>query len=184
MSCLNIIPGSGSQPVGNCSGKQIISAPAVRGMPDKGFCLAKRSFRILPDACDLCAAHPDNPIIRCGSGSFGIGLFTIKDQCGTHDDQRCGSEKEKWGNYQFYTKKNTAIIVPATVILLPINTIPTDVRSQSSMLSSANRGNASLIPLMTNWTAIAMSSIPMRRLIARYSRCPIFFMIYSEFRII
>ena len=46
-----------------------------------------------------------------------------------------------------------------------------------------NRGNASLILLMTNWTAIAMSNIPMRRFMARYSRCPIFLMIYSEFRI-
>ena len=41
----------------------------------------------------------------------------------------------------------------------------------------ASRGNAVLIPVRTNCTAMAMSSIPIRRFIARYSRWPIFDMI-------
>jgi len=41
----------------------------------------------------------------------------------------------------------------------------------------ASRGNAVLIPVRTNCTAMAMSSIPIRRLIARYSRWPTFDMI-------
>ena len=40
-----------------------------------------------------------------------------------------------------------------------------------------SNGNAIFMPLMMNCTAMAISSIPMSRLIARYSRCPTLVMI-------
>lgn len=68
--------------------------------------------------------------------------------------------------------------VLATVIQLPKSTSPTDQRSPvMHNYPPASRGNADLIPVRTNWTAMAMSSIPIKRFIARYSRWPTFDMI-------
>jgi hypothetical protein len=59
-------------------------------------------------------------------------------------------------------KISAAMMVPATVIQQPISTRPIDVRSQFSIffLLLINGTAGSRILLMTNYTAIAISSMP------------------------